>query len=153
MRVSHGVDLVHVPFGSAGLAIGSAIGGHTPISIVAPVATVPQVKEGKLRALAVFGGTRLSTLPKVPTMAEAGYPDILGENWFGVLVPAGTSKEIIALLHRQTVEMMRSPDIMERIAALGFGTVGSTPEEFGRQIAFEIEQWGKVVRAANIKAE
>jgi tripartite-type tricarboxylate transporter receptor subunit TctC len=86
-------------------------------------------------------------------MAEAGYLDILGENWFGVLVPAGTSKEIIALLHRQTVEMMRSPDIMERIAALGFGTVGSTPEEFGRQIAFEIEKWGKVVRAANIKAE
>jgi tripartite-type tricarboxylate transporter receptor subunit TctC len=153
LRVSHGVDLVHVPFGSAGLAIGSAIGGHTPISIVAPVATVPQVKEGKLRALAVFGGTRLSTLPNVPTMAEAGYPDILGENWFGVLVPAGTPKEIIALLHRQTVEMMRSPDIMERIAALGFGTVGSTPEEFGRQIAFEIEQWGKIVRAANIKAE
>jgi len=127
LRVSHGVDLVHVPFGSAGLAIGSAIGGHKAISILAPVATLPQGEGGKLRELAVFGGTRLSTLPNVPTMAEAGYPDILGENWFGVLVPAGTPKEIIALLHRQTVEMMRSPDIMERIAALGFGTVGEHP--------------------------
>jgi tripartite-type tricarboxylate transporter receptor subunit TctC len=153
LHLSHGVDLVHVPFGSAGLAIGSTIGGHTPISIVAPVATVPQVKEGKLRALAVFGAARLPTLPNVPTMAEAGYPDLIGENWFGVLVPAGTPKEILALLHRQTVEMMRSPDMLERMAALGFHTVASTPEEFGKQIAFEIEKWGKVIRAANIKPE
>src|SRR5262245_6832434 len=152
-HVSHGIDLVHVPFGSAGLAIGSTIGGHTPISIVAPVATVPQVKEGKLRALAVFGAARLPTLPNVPTMAEAGYPELLGENWFGVFVPAGTPKEIIALLHRQTVEMMRSPDMTERMVALGYGIVGNTPEEFGKQIALEIEKWGKVVRAANIKAE
>jgi tripartite-type tricarboxylate transporter receptor subunit TctC len=153
LRVSYGVDLVHVPFGSAGLAVGSAIGGHTPISIVAPVATVPQVQEGKLRALAVFGAARLPTLPNVPTMAEAGYPDVLGENWFGVLVPAGTPKEIVALLHRQIVEMMRLPDVKERIATLGFGTLGNTPAEFKKQIAFEIEKWAKVIRAANVKAE
>jgi tripartite-type tricarboxylate transporter receptor subunit TctC len=153
LRVSYGVDLVHVPFGSAGLAIGSTIGGHTPISIVAPVATVPQVQEGKLRALAVFGAARLQTLPHVPTMAEAGYPDILGENWFGVLVPSGTPKEIVALLHRQIIEMMSLTEMKERIATLGFGTVGNTPEEFGKQIAFEIEKWGKVIRAANIKAK
>jgi tripartite-type tricarboxylate transporter receptor subunit TctC len=153
LRVSYGIDLVHVPFASAGLAINSAIGGHTPISIVAPVATVPQVKDGRLRALAVFGVARLPTLPNVPTMAEAGYPDIVGQNWFGVLAPAGTPKEVIALLHRQTIEMMKSPDIMERIAALGFGTVGSTPEEFRNQIAFEIEKWSKVIRAANIKPD
>jgi tripartite-type tricarboxylate transporter receptor subunit TctC len=153
LRISHGVDLVHVPFGSAGLAISSAIGGHTPISIVAPVATVPQVQEGKLRALAVFSAARLQTLPDVPTMAEAGYQDILGENWFGVLVPAGTPKDIIALLHHQIVEMMRLPDMKERIAALGFGIVGSTPEEFSKQIAFEIGKWSKVIRAANIKAQ
>ena len=114
---------------------------------------MPQVKEGKLRALAVFGAEQLPTLPNVPTMTEAGYPDLLGENWFGVLVPAGTPKEIIALLHRQTVEMMRSPDMMERMATLGYGTVGNTPQEFGKQIALEIEKLGKVIRAANIKLQ
>jgi tripartite-type tricarboxylate transporter receptor subunit TctC len=153
LRLSHGVDLVHVPFGSAGLAISSTIGGHTPISIVAPAPTVSQAQEGKLRALAVLGAARLQMLPNVPTMAEAGYPDILGENWFGVLAPAGTPKEIVVLLHREIVEMIRLPDMKERIAALGFGVVGNTPAEFGKQIAFETEKWAKVIRAANIKPE
>jgi tripartite-type tricarboxylate transporter receptor subunit TctC len=153
LRLSLGIDLVHVPFGSAGLAIGSAIGGHTPISIVAPAPTVPQVQQGKLRALAVLGAARLQTLPNVPTMAETGYPDILGENWFGVLVPAGTPREIVTLLNRKIVEMIMQPDMKERIAALGFRAVGNSSEEFGNQIAFEIEKWAKVIRAANIKAE
>jgi tripartite-type tricarboxylate transporter receptor subunit TctC len=153
LRLSHGINLVHVPFGSAGLAIGSTIGGHTPISIVAPPPTVPQVREGKLRALAVLGAARLQMLPTVPTMAEAGYPDVLGENWFGVLVPAGTPKEIVTLLHREIVEMLSQPEMKERITALGFSMVGSTPEEFAKQIAFETDKWAKVIRAANIKAE
>jgi len=153
LRLSHGIDLVHVPFGSAGLAVGSTIGGHTPIAIVAPPPTVPQVREGKLRALAVLSAARLQMLPNVPTMTEAGYPDVLGENWFGVLVPAGTSKEIVTLLHREIIEMLRQPDTEERMTALGFSVVGNTPEEFGKQIAFEVDKWAKVIRAANIKAE
>jgi tripartite-type tricarboxylate transporter receptor subunit TctC len=153
LRLSHGIDLVHVPFGSAGLAIGSTIGGHTPISMVAPPPTVPQVREGKLRALAVLGAARLQMLPNVPTMAEAGYPDVLGENWFGVLVPAGTPKEIVALLHREIVEMLRQPEMEERISALGFSMVGNTAEEFRNQIAFEVDKWARVIRAANIKPE
>jgi tripartite-type tricarboxylate transporter receptor subunit TctC len=86
-------------------------------------------------------------------MAEAGYSDVLGENWFGVLVPAGTPKEIVTLLHREIVEMLRQPEMEDRITALGFSMVGNTPEEFGKQIAFEIDKWAKVIRAANIKAE
>jgi tripartite-type tricarboxylate transporter receptor subunit TctC len=153
LRLSHGIDLVHVPFGSAGLAIGSTIGGHTPISIVAPPPTVPQVQEGKLRALAVLGVERLQMLPNVPTMAEAGYPDILGENWFGLLVPAGTPKEIVTLLHREIVEILRQREMKERITALGFSVVGNTPEEFAKQIALEVDKWAKVIRAASIKAD
>jgi tripartite-type tricarboxylate transporter receptor subunit TctC len=153
LRLSLGVDLVHVPFKSAGDAISSTIGGHTPISIVAPAPTVPQAEEGRLRALAVLGATRLQKLPNVPTMAEAGYPEVLGENWFGVLAPAGTPKEIITVLNREIVHMIVLPDMKERMAALGFSAVGNTPEDFRKQIAFETEKWAKVIRAANIKAE
>src|SRR5215831_13809954 len=84
-RLSLGLDLVHIPFNSAGLAIGSTVAGHTPIAFTTPPPVVPQVKEGKLRALAVASKTRLQALPDVPTMAEAGYPDIEGEAWFAVI--------------------------------------------------------------------
>src|SRR5262249_31373815 len=91
------------PFNSAGLAIGPTVAVHPPIAFTAPPPVVPQVKEGKLRALAVASKTRLQALPDVPTMAEAGYPDIEGEVWFAVIVPARTPKEIIALLHAEIV--------------------------------------------------
>jgi tripartite-type tricarboxylate transporter receptor subunit TctC len=97
-----GIDLVHVPFSGAGLAIASTVGGHTPIAIIAPAPTVPHVQEGKLRALAVLGATRLPALPNVPTIAEAGYPDVRGENWFGVFVPAGTPRETITFLNKES---------------------------------------------------
>ncbi len=105
-RLSLGLDLVHIPFNSAGLAIGSTVAGHTPIAFTTPPPVVPQVKEGKLRALAVASKTRLQALPDVPTMAEAGYPDIEGEAWFAVIVPARTPKEIIALLHGEIVKII-----------------------------------------------
>src|SRR5207249_2439421 len=128
------VDLVHVPFNSGGLAIGSTVGGHTQISIVAPAPTMPQVQDGKLRALAVMSKARLQALPDVPTMAEAGFPDIQGETWFGVLVPAGTPREIITLLHREIVKIVALPDMKDRLAALGFERVANTPDQFAAQI-------------------
>jgi len=126
-RLSLGLDLVHIPFNSAGLAIGSTVAGHTPIAFTTPPAVVPQVKEGKLRPLAVASKTRLQALPEVPTMAEAGYPDIEGEAWFAVIVPARTPKEIIALLHGEIVKTIALPDMKERMATLGFDPVGSAP--------------------------
>jgi tripartite-type tricarboxylate transporter receptor subunit TctC len=115
-RLSLGLDLVHIPFNSAGLAIGSTVAGHTPIAFTAPPPVVPQVKEGKLRALAVASKTRLQALPDVPTMADAGYPDIEGEVWLAVIVPARTPKEIIALLHGEIVKTIALPDMKERMA-------------------------------------
>ena len=123
-RLSLGLDLVHVPFNSAGLAIGSTIAGHTLIAFTTPPPVVPQVKDGKLRALAVASKRRVSALADVPTMAEAGYPGIEGEAWFAVIVPAGTSKDIINLLHREIVRLIVLPDIKEKLAALGFDPVG-----------------------------
>jgi tripartite-type tricarboxylate transporter receptor subunit TctC len=152
-RLVLGLDLVHVPFNSAGLAIGSAVGGHTPICIVSPAPTVPQVQDGKLRALAVTRKTRSQALPDVPTMAEAGYADIEGENWFAYIVPAGTPREIITLLQREIVRIVALPDVKERLGALGFEAVANTPEECTAQIKAEIVKWARVIREANIKAQ
>jgi len=152
-RIQLGLDLVHVPFQSAGLAVQSAIGNHTPICIVSPAPTVPQVRDGKLSALAVTRKVRSQALPNIPTMAESGYPDIEGENWFGFIVPAGTPKDIVALLHREIVKLGTLPDVTEKLNALGFEPVGSTPDEFAAQIKRELPKWAKLVRDANIKAE
>ena len=152
-RVQLGLDLVHVPFQSAGLAVQSAIGNHTPICIVSPAPTVPQVQDGKLRALAVTRKVRSPALPAVPTMTEAGHPDIEGENWFGFVMPAGTPREIVAQLHREIVQIVTLPDVKEKLAELGFEPVGNSPEEFAAQIRRELPKWAKVVREANIKAE
>jgi tripartite-type tricarboxylate transporter receptor subunit TctC len=151
-RLSLNLDLVHVPFNSGGLAIGSNLAGHTPLSFGTPPPALPHLKDGKLRALAVTSKARVPTLPDVPTMAEAGYPDVEGESWFAVAVPAGTPKEIAALLNHEIVKAMALPDVKERLATLGFDSIASTPEEFGARIRTDTEKWGKVIRAANIKA-
>jgi tripartite-type tricarboxylate transporter receptor subunit TctC len=152
-RLSLGLDLVHVPFNGANLAVSATLAGHTPICFIIPTPAVPLVREGKLRALAGTGKTRLQLLPDVPTMAEAGYPDIEGENWYGLAVPSGTPKQIITMLNRETVKVVNLPDTKARVATIGFETVGSTPGEFAQLIKVELDRWRKVIRTANIKPE
>jgi tripartite-type tricarboxylate transporter receptor subunit TctC len=149
-RLALNLDLVHVPFSGGAAAV---VAGHTPIGFNTLTPALPQIKDGKLRALAVTSKTRSRILPDVPTMTEAGYPDIAGDNWVGVLVPAGTPKDIIALLHREITSIIAVPEMKARLASLGFEPVASTPEEFGTQIRTEIERWGNVIRAANIKGQ
>jgi tripartite-type tricarboxylate transporter receptor subunit TctC len=152
-RLSLGLDLVHVPFNGGGPAIAAVVGGHTPIGFSSPAASIPQIKEGNVRALAITSKTRSQILPDVPTMTEAGYPGIEGDSWVGVLVPAGTPKDIISMLHREIVRIIALPDMRARLGELGYDPIGSTPEEFATRIKVEIENWAKVIRAANIKAE
>ena len=153
LRQSLDLDLVHVPYTSADLAIGSTVAGHTTLCLAAPAPIVPQAKDGKLRALAVAYRTRLQALADVPTMAEAGYPDIEFDNWFGVFVPAATPAEIITHLNREIAKSMALPDLEQRLIALGFEPVASTPEEFATQIKIELDKWAKVIRAAHLKAQ
>jgi tripartite-type tricarboxylate transporter receptor subunit TctC len=152
-RLSLGLDLVHVPFNSAGLAVGSSVAGHTPICFASPSPAAQQVIEGKLRGLAVTSKARSQALPDVPTMAEEGFASIAGDNWQGVVVPAGTPTEVITFLHREIVKILALADVKERLAVLGFEPVASTPQEFARRARVESDTWAKVIRASNIKAQ
>ena len=152
-RLSLGLDLVHVPFNSAGLAVGSSVAGHTPICFASPSPAAQQVIEGRLRGLAVSSKARSRSLPDVPTMAEAGFPGIAGDNWQSVVVPAGTPREVIGFLHHEIVAILGLADVKERLAVLGFEPVASTPAEFARQVRNEFDAWAQVIRASGIKAQ
>ena len=153
LRVLLGLDLVHVPYNSGGMAIGAVVAGHTPIGFTSPAAAVPQIKQGNVRALAITSGKRSRILPDVPTFAEAGFPEIESDSWVGIMAPAGTPRDIVALLHRESAKILAQPEMKERLATLGYDVVASTPEEFSARIKVEIAMWAKVIRAANIKPE
>src|SRR5438046_65416 len=110
---------------------------------------MPHISEGKLHALAV--ATRSPMLPDVPTMADAGYREIGKAEWIGVFAPRGTPNDIVAMLSRSVAAIVARSDMSERMATLGFEPVASTPEEFRALIPVELESWGKMIRAANIK--
>jgi tripartite-type tricarboxylate transporter receptor subunit TctC len=151
-KQKYGLDLVTVPFNSAALAINSTIGGHTPIAFTALPPAMSNVKDGKLRGLAVLARERSPALPEVPTNAEAGIADLESDTLTGIVAPAGTPKEVIERWRGDIVKMVAAPEVRQRLQALGFVPVANTPDEFGARIKSEIAKWGKVVRDANIKA-
>src|SRR5436190_1033209 len=150
-RISLGLDLVHVPYNSGGQAIAAAVGGHTPISFGSPAATIPQVNDGKLRALAVGGKKRVRELPAIPTMREVGFAEVECDTSILVLVPAGVPKDIIALLHDEIARAVALPDVEARLVGLGFEPFAATPDEVAALIKRELPKWAGVIRAAGIK--
>jgi tripartite-type tricarboxylate transporter receptor subunit TctC len=152
-RLGLGLDVVRVPFPGAAPIITSTLAGHTPIAFLGLPPAAPHIKEGTLRALAVTSIKRSPVFPNVPTMAESGVPDQESELIIGVLVPAATPKPIVDQLQRQIARIVALPDVKERLDALGFAPVASTPDAYAAQINADIETWSKVVREANIKVE
>jgi tripartite-type tricarboxylate transporter receptor subunit TctC len=152
-KLQYALDLVMVPFTDAALAVNSTLAGHTPIAFTALPPAIANIREGNLRGLAVTAAKRAAALPDVPTMAEAGVPDQEAETINGLLVPAGTPAEIVAHINRDTIAVLSQADAKERLGALGFDPVVTTPAEFGARIKSEIAKWDKVVRAANIRIE
>jgi len=152
-RLSFKLDLVHVPFTGAGPAIQSTIGGHTPIAFTALPPALAAAQGGQLRVLGVAAAARAAALPDVPTFAEQGIKEQDADTLTGLVVPAGTPKEIVDLLQKEIAKAAAQPDVKEKLAALGFVPVANTPEEFGKRIKSEIEKWGKVVRDAKLRIE
>jgi tripartite-type tricarboxylate transporter receptor subunit TctC len=151
-RLSLGLDLVHVPFNGAGPAVASTIGGHTPIAFGSPASSVGQVRDGKLRGLAVASGKRLVALPELPTMAQAGFPDIDVEFWIGIFAPASTPKDIVAALNREVDKAVALADVRQRLDALGFEAAAIGLADSAAKLRSESAKWAKVVQAAGIKA-
>ncbi len=147
------LDLTAVPFHGGGPMIQSVLGGHTPIAFSSLPPAASMIRDGQVRALAVTTARRVSLLPDVPTLEEAGFPGQEGDTPQCVLVPAGTPKEIVALLNGEIRRIIALPDVKEKLAAIGFEPIGTTPEEFAARIATEVPRWARIVREAHIKVE
>lgn len=148
-----GVRMTHVPYKGGGPAYVDLIAGQVSLMFTSPVATLPHVRAGKLRAYATTGAVRSSAMPDLPTIAESGYPGYEASLWYGIMAPAGTPPDIVATLNRAVIDALRQSDIRERFAGLGVDVVGSTPQDFARHVVAEIRKWTKVIKDAGIRAE
>ena len=148
-----GVNIVHVPYKTVAQGVTALIGEQVQVNFVVGPSAVPQIRAGRIRPLAVTTAKRSASLPEVPTIAESGLAGFDAPAWNGVLVPARTPRPVIAQLHAEIVKDLKLPDVLERITALGFEPVGSTPEEFGVFLKAELAKWAKVAKEIGAKAE
>jgi tripartite-type tricarboxylate transporter receptor subunit TctC len=146
-----GIDMVHVPFKGNAEAMNAFLGGHVKIYFAQVPAVLQHVKSGAVRAIAVSTDKRLPYLPDVPTVAELGYPGYEITSWQGMFAPAGTPKDFVDKIAGETIRMLKTPEISERIAREGSDPIGSTPEEFSRRYKSEIAKWAKVTKEAGMQ--
>ena len=148
-----GGQFLHVPYKGAPPIITDMIGGSVDMFFANPLAVIPQIKGGTLRALAVTSPQRLASLPQVPTMIESGFPGFETANWSGLVAPAGTSKEIVARLNAEVDKALKRPETIEKLAIDGSTPMGGSSQAFADYLRAEHAKWGKVIREANIKLE
>lgn len=148
-----GIKLTHVPYKGGGQAITDLVGGQVPLASLGPGPLIPHYRAGKLKLLAQASSTRSPGLPEVPTYEEAGIKGLILEQWYGVFVPAGTSKEIVGRLNAGTIQALADPKIRERYAQNGLEPVGGTPEQFAAVVRADYGKYGRLVRELNIKID
>ena len=148
-----GVKTVHVPYKGQGPALADLLAGQVQMLYSSIPSVLPHVKQGQLNAIAVGSAKRVPSLPDIPTIAESGVPGYEAYSWVGMVAPAGTPKDVIARLNREIVDILKQKDVAEKLNAQGALPVGDTPEQFAAYIKAEMEKWGAVVRAANIKVD
>ena len=148
-----GVNLVHVPYRGGGAALTAVIAGETPVFFAPVASSLPQIRAGRLRALALTSAQRMSLLPGLPTVAEAGYPGYECGNWYGLMVPVKTPQETQAVLHRAVLATLKQSEVNQRLVELGYIVVGDQPSEFAAYIRSEMEKLAKTVKTLNLKAD
>ena len=152
-KLKSGAPMVPIPYRSGNESVISVMAGQSTLTIVDPPPTTPQVKAGKVRALAITAGKRLDDLPDVPTMDEQGYPDVHVQLWSGVFAPAGTPPAVTGKLEAELRRIMQLPDVQDKFRAMATGAVGSSAADFVKLIDTETRMWADVAKAANLKFE
>ncbi|MDB5927700.1 MAG: hypothetical protein JWN13_6636 [Betaproteobacteria bacterium] len=147
------LKMVHIPYKGSAPAMTDLLGGQVAVMTATMLTGIPHVRSGRLRALGVTSTQRTAVAPDVPTIAESGVPGYEAVQWYGVLAPAQTPKDIITRLHRDLSSILQTAEVKERFAADGGDPGGNTPEEFARYIKAETEKWARVVKEAGIKPE
>lgn len=152
-RAMAGIELTHIPYKGAALALTDVMAGQIQMSFSQPLIVLPHLKSGRVKALAITSAKRSTALPDYPTIAESGLAGYESSSWQGIVVPTGTPPAIVARLHGELVKGLRAKDIGERLAAEGTDPGGNTPAEFGAYIKREIEKWARVVKSAGLKTD
>ncbi|MEO7727898.1 MAG: tripartite tricarboxylate transporter substrate-binding protein, partial [Burkholderiales bacterium] len=153
LKILAGIELTHVPYKGIAPAIVDVISGQVTLTFASIISGTPHVKSRRLRALAVTGAHRSPALPDLPTMMEAGVSGYESSTWYGLLAPKATPRSIVTKLNREVVAIINLPEVKTHLLAEGAEPVGNTPEQFGEFIKSEIAKWGKVIRAAGLRAE
>lgn len=147
------VNIVHVPYKGASIALTHILGGEVEMVVVTVPATIPFITSGKLRGLAVLATKRVPTLPAVPTTAEAGMPELVVIVWYGLFAPAGVRTDIITRLNAEIVRILNTPDVRQALAKVGVDPAPSSPTESRTHLKAETEKWARVIKNANIQVE
>ena len=148
-----GTKMLHVPYKGGGPSVVALVSGEAAVGFTTLPSVIGQIKSGRLRGIAMMTAQRSPSLPDLPTVGDAGIANYDVGSWYGLSVPTGTPREVIARLHEATVKLMVLPDTKERLAASGFEVLVSTPEEYGEFVRSEVERWAKVVKASGAKAD
>ena len=148
-----GVKTQHIPFKGGAPSVQALVAGDVQLCFIAPINVLGQIKAGKLKAIAISGKNRLASLPEMPTFAEAGMPALESSNWFGMLAPAGTPRDILNKLSVEMNNIQTMPSIKEKLSALGVDPFPGNPDQFAALIRSDMDKFAKVVKASNIKLE